>query len=234
MLRCSERVLFETVTVAVVLIAALIIGLTTAGDYGATIDEFNTNDYGPKALAWYTSGFTDRSQFETVEFSLWYYGPWFQMVTAVAQSLELAEPLTIRHAVTFVVGLIGMAAVYPIGRLSFGSWVGPCALALCLLTGYLYGNLFFAPIDTPFLATMCWALLAIMVMARTTVPTWPATVCAGMAIGLAIATHWRNYQLRLSDGNDGIVCHRSDGAHRLTCASGDPSDRASQLRGSNA
>ena len=188
MLRCSERVLFETVTVAVVLIAALIVGLITAGDYGATIDEFNTNDYGPKALAWYTSGFTDRSQFETVEFSLWYYGPWFQMVTAVAQSLGLAEPLTIRHAVTFVVGLIGMAAVYPIGRLSFGSWVGPCALALCLLTGYLYGNLFFAPIDTPFLATMCWALLAIMVMARTTVPTWPATVCAGMAIGLAIAT----------------------------------------------
>lgn len=89
---------------------------------------------------------------------------------------------------TFVVGLIGIAAVYPIGRLSFGSGVGACALALCLLTGYLYGNLFFAPIDIPFLATMCWALLAIIAMARTVVPTWPATVCAGMAIGLAIAT----------------------------------------------
>src|SRR5262249_10006076 len=110
------------------------------------------------------------------------------MFTAAVQLLGLAEPLTVRHAVTFVVGLIGIAAVHPIGRLSFGSWVGPCALALCLLTGYLYGNLFFAPIDTPFLATMCWAILAIMVMARTTVPTWPATVCAGTAIGLAIAT----------------------------------------------
>jgi len=73
----SGRVTVESAAVAVLLIAALIIGLTTAGDYGATIDEFNTNDYGPKALAWYTSGFTDRSQFETVEFSLWYYGPWF-------------------------------------------------------------------------------------------------------------------------------------------------------------
>ncbi len=89
---------------------------------------------------------------------------------------------------TFVVGLLGIATVYPIGRLSFGPWVGPSALALCLLTGYLYGNLFFAPIDIPFLATMCWALLGIMVMARNVVPTWPATVCAGMAIGLAIAT----------------------------------------------
>jgi hypothetical protein len=183
-----KRFSLESAVAAVVLIAALVIGLATAGDYGTTIDEFNTNDYGPKALAWYTSGFTDRSQFETVEFSLWYYGPWFQIVTAAVQSLGLAEPLAVRHALTFVVGLLGIASVYPIGSLSFGPWAGLSALALCLLTGYLYGNLFFAPIDIPFLATMCWALLAIMVMARTTVPTWAATICAGIAIGLAIAT----------------------------------------------
>ena len=48
-------------------IAALIIGLATAADYGLTVDEFNTDDYGPKALAWYTSFGIDRSQFETVE-----------------------------------------------------------------------------------------------------------------------------------------------------------------------
>lgn len=184
----TEQVTGEIVVGAVILIGVLVVGLATAGNYGATIDEFNANDYGPKALAWYTSGFADRSQFETVEFSLWYYGPWFQIITAAVQSLSLAEPLTIRHAMTFVVGLLGVATVYPIGRLSFGAWIGPTALGLCLLTGYLYGNLFFAPIDIPFLATMCWALLAIMLMARTTVPTWPATVGAGIAIGLAIAT----------------------------------------------
>jgi hypothetical protein len=184
----SERLTAEVAVNAALLLVALIVGLTTAADYGATIDEFNANDYGPKALAWYTSGFTDRSQFETVEFSLWYYGPWFQMITAAVQSLGLAEPLAVRHALTFVVGLLGIATVCPIGRLSFGPWVGLSALTLCLLTGYLYGNLFFAPIDIPFLATMCWALLAIMVMARTTVPTWPATVCTGIAIGLTIAT----------------------------------------------
>jgi hypothetical protein len=167
---------------------ALIVGLATAADYGVTIDEFNTNDYGPKALAWYTSGFTDRSQFETVEFSLWYYGPWFQMLTAAVQSLGLADPLAIRHALTFAVGLAGIAALHPAARLSFGRWVGPAAIAICLSTGYLYGNLFFAPIDGPFLAAMCWATLAILAMGRTIVPTWPATICAGVAIGLAIAT----------------------------------------------
>ena len=175
--------------VALALLAtALVLGLATAADYGVTIDEFNANDYGPKALAWYTSGFTDRSHFETVEAPLWYYGPWFQMLTAAVQSLGLAGPLAIRHALTFAVGLAGVAALYPVARLSFGRWAGPAAIVICLSTGYFYGNLFFAPIDVPFLAAMCWATLAIMAMARSAVPGWPATVCAGIAMGLAIAT----------------------------------------------
>jgi hypothetical protein len=65
----------EIVAAAGLLSAVLVVGLATAADYGLTVDEFNTDDYGPKALAWYTSGFKDRSQFESVEFSLWYYGP---------------------------------------------------------------------------------------------------------------------------------------------------------------
>ena len=40
------------------LAAMLVIGLWTASRYGVSIDEFNTDDYGPKALAWYTSGFS--------------------------------------------------------------------------------------------------------------------------------------------------------------------------------
>ena len=84
---------------------ALVVGIATAGDYGITIDEFNTEDYGRKALAWYTSGFRDRSSFEMVEPLLWYYGPWFQMLIAWVQSWATADPLTIRHALTFVAGL---------------------------------------------------------------------------------------------------------------------------------
>src|SRR5215470_15153554 len=167
---------------------ALVIGLATAGHYGMTIDEFNTDDYGPKALAWYTSGFTDRSHFETVEFSLWYYGPWFQILTALVQSLGLANPVTVRHALTFLIGITGFATLLPIARFSVGRWAGPPALILCLITGYLYGGLFFTPIDVPFLAAMGLATLAIVLMARQVVPTWSATICAGLATGLAIGT----------------------------------------------
>lgn len=129
-------------------------GLSTVADYGLTVDEFNTDDYGPKALAWYTSGFNDRSHFETVEFSLWYYGPWFHMLTAYLQSFDFADRITVRHAATFFVGLAGLAALLPLGRLSVGRWAGLTAIALCLMTGYVYGSLFSTPIDVPFLAVM--------------------------------------------------------------------------------
>src|SRR5262249_39804131 len=131
----------EVVAAAALLAAALVVGLATAADYGLTVDEVNTDDYGPKALAWYTSAFTDRSHFDTVEFSLWYYGPWFQMLTAYVQSFDLADRGTVRHAMTFLVGLSALAALLPIGRLAIGRWAGLTAIALCLLTGYLYGSL---------------------------------------------------------------------------------------------
>jgi hypothetical protein len=170
------------------LAAALVIGLATARDYGLTVDEFNTDDYGPKALAWYTSGGTDRSHFETVESFLWYYGPWHQILTAILQSLQLTDPFTARHAMTFLAGLAALAALIPIARMTVGGWAGPIAIGLCLMTGYFYGSLFFTPIDVPFMAAMTWAIYAILLMARREVPAWPATVAAGVLTGLAMST----------------------------------------------
>jgi hypothetical protein len=178
----------EILAAIVLLSAVLVVGLATVGDYVITIDEFNADDYGPKSLAWYLSGFTDRSSFETVEDTLWYYGPWSHMLIAAVQSLGFAEHWTVRHVVTFLTGLAGLAAIVPLGRLAVGRWAGLVALSLCLTTGYLYGSIFFTPIDVPFLLAMTWATLAIIVMAGRAVPSWPATIAAGLLTGLAIAT----------------------------------------------
>jgi hypothetical protein len=187
--RASGRAIDPEVVLAAALLAAVaVVGVLTASDYALTVDEYNADDYGPKALAWYTSGFVDRSHFETVEFSLWYYGPWFHMLTAFVQSFGLADRFTVRHAMTFLVGLAGLAALLPIGRLAVGRWAGLAAIALSLMTGYLYGSLFFTPIDVPFLAAMTWATLAMLVMTRQALPAWPATVVTGLLTGLAIAT----------------------------------------------
>ncbi|MDQ2081919.1 hypothetical protein RA307_17165 [Xanthobacteraceae bacterium Astr-EGSB] len=180
----------EFVVITVTLIGVLAVGLATAGDYALSVDEFNTDDYGPKALAWYTSAFTDRSHFDTVEAPLWLYGPWFQMLVGFAQSLGFGDAVTIRHAMTFSLGLAGLAAVVPIARLVIGRWAGAIALSLCLLTGYVYGNLFVATIDVPFLFAMSWATLAIIMMARASAqaPAWSATMMAGLFMGLALTT----------------------------------------------
>lgn len=185
----TRQALPSGILVGIMAIAvALVVGMATAGDYGITIDEFNTEHYGPKALAWYTSGFRDRASFDTVEPLLWYYGPWFQMLIAWVQSWSTADPLTIRHALTFACGLCGLAALLPLGLLTYGAWAGTAALILCLTTGYLYGSLFFTPIDVPFMAAMSWATVAIVAMARTAAPGWLPTVGTGILTGLAIAT----------------------------------------------
>ncbi len=176
----------ELLASAVLLTSTLLIGLATIQDYGITVDEFLFDDYGPKALAWYASGGTDTSLY--YHYDNWLYGPWFQMFTASVQSLDLADRFDVRHAMTFLVGITGLAALVPIGRIVVAPWAGFAALALCLLTGNLYGHLFFTPNDVPFMAAMTWALLAVVAMARREMPAWPITIAAGLLCGLAIAT----------------------------------------------
>ena len=179
---------FEILAVVALLAAVAAIGLWTAGDYAITIDEFNADQYGGKSLAWYTSFFTDRASFDSVEETLWFYGPWFHILVALVQSLDLLDHWTTRHALTFLVGLAAIAALLPIARLAGGRWAGLVAIGLCLTTGYLYGSMFYTPIDVPFMFAMTWSTLAIMLMAVPIVPLWPATIATGLLTGLAIAT----------------------------------------------
>jgi len=102
----------EIVITTALLCGALV--FATLRDYGIALDEWNADEYGVKALAWYTSGFNDRGMFNDVEETLWYYGPWFQILTALIQALDIAEHWNTRHAVTLVTGIVGIAMVVPL------------------------------------------------------------------------------------------------------------------------
>jgi hypothetical protein len=104
------------------------------------------------------------------------------------QSLDLGNRFAVRHATTFAIGLAGLGALLPLGRLVAGRWAGLTAIVLSLSTGYLYGNLFFSTIDVPFLAAMTWTVTAIVFATRSSLPNWSATVLVGIAIGFAIGT----------------------------------------------
>lgn len=189
-----------------------VFALSRIGDYGITTDEWNADAYGAKAIAWYRSGFTDRAMFTDVENTLWYYGPWFHMLTSAVQSLDLGEHWDVRHAMTFLCGLGGIALLLPIGRLAIGRWAGLMGIVLCLTTGYLYGSLFFTPIDVPFLFVMTAAVLGIMLMASRPVPSWSATICAGLLTGLAIDDVEQGDDIeRAEPGHRGLV--RDAGMH---------------------
>jgi hypothetical protein len=168
--------------------AVLVIGLVTARNYAISIDEFIYDAFGNKALASYRDAFTDLSSP--------IYAPWFQAITALVQSFGLGTAFDVRHTTTFVIGLLGLAALIPIGKLAIGRWAGFVAIVLCLMTGAFYGQLFFAPTDVPFMAAMTWATMAVIVMVRREVPAWWATIGAGLFTGLAVATR-----------PDGILVH---------------------------
>src|SRR5437870_12675701 len=178
----------EILAVVVLLAVVAAVALWTVGDYAITLDEFNADAYGSKSLAWYTSFFTDHSSFDSVEETLWFYGPWFHILITLVQSLDLFDHWTTRHALTFLLGLAAIAALLPIARLAGGRWAGLVAIGLCLTTGYLYGSMFYTPIDVPFMFAMTWSTFAIMLMAVPVVPLWPATIATGLLTGLAIAT----------------------------------------------
>jgi hypothetical protein len=104
----------EIVVATALLCGSLVVGFATLRDYGIALDEWNADDYGVKALAWYASGFHDRGMFNDVEETLWYYGPWFQILTALIQALDIAGHWTTRHAVTLVTGIVGIAMLVPL------------------------------------------------------------------------------------------------------------------------
>lgn len=166
--------------------AVLVIGLATVSNYAVTPDEFRYDQIGTDLLSLYGGG--DREAAKTATAGGNVYAQWFQVLTAALQSLIPGNHFDVRHALTFVIGLAGLAALLPLGRLAIGRWAGLMAIVLCLLTGNFYGHLFFSPADVPFMAAMTWATVAVVLMARPMRPAWGAVIAAGLFTGLAIAT----------------------------------------------
>jgi hypothetical protein len=163
--------------------AVLVIGLATVSNYAITPDEFRYDELGTRLLSLYGG---DREAVSATESNV--YAQWFQVLTAALQSFIPANRFDVRHALTFLIGLGGVAALLPLGRLAIGRWAGLTAIVLCLLTGNFYGHLFFSPSDVPFMAAMTWATMAIVLMASRSAPAWGAVIIAGLFTGLAIAT----------------------------------------------
>ena len=159
----------------------------TFRDYGLGWDDFTHSQYGDLLLSLYKSGFTDRRAFSFV--NLFYYGGGYDMASALAAKVMPFTLFETRRLVGGLIGIVGLAATWRIGRRLGGPVAGLIALVL-LATCPLYdGNMYINAKDGPFATAMTVLLLAIVrALEEYPAPSRRTVVLMGVGIGLAFGT----------------------------------------------
>jgi|tagenome__1003787_1003787.scaffolds.fasta_scaffold20922278_1 hypothetical protein len=188
-MRCSGRSgwsLFDTLSMLVLAVVMVLVG-STFQHYGISWDEEIQNTYGKKILSFYLSGFEDQSVFK--HFNLYLYGGSFDLVAAIVNKVSPFGEYETRHLLGGLVGILGLAGLWRLGRLFGGPRVGFLALLLMVVTPVYYGHMFINPKDIPFACGMVWSLY-LMCHAVETLPRVPLKTALnlGVVLGLTLGT----------------------------------------------
>src|SRR5215470_13685415 len=170
-----------------VLAAVAAVAALTFRDYGLGWDDYTHAQYGDLLLKLYSSGFTDRRALSFV--NLYAYGGGFDMVAALAAKISSFDLFETRRLVGAIVGIIGLAVTWRLGRRVGGPIAGLIALALLATCPLYYGHMFMNPKDAPFAVAMTVLMLgAVRIFEEYPSPSAPAGVLFGIGLGLAIGT----------------------------------------------
>lgn len=169
-----------------ILIAALaVLVAATFQDYGISNDEEVQHRYGELLVNFYASGFADRSAFEFND--LFYYGGLFDIAAIPLADLLPFEIYETRHLLSAGIGILGVVAVWRLGRFLAGARTGFCAAVLLALTGAWYGGMFNHTKDVPFAAAMAWGVFFICRLLAEFPKPRPWTVIGfGVALGTSL------------------------------------------------
>lgn len=151
---------------ALALLATLVVLVfATCESYAISNDEEVQQRYGEMIVAYYASGFTDRSLFHFV--NLYLYGGLFDVIAVLSErALPFIEPYTVRHLLCAFVGIAGVAATYATARLVAGPRAGALAAFALAVCGSWYGAMFNHTKDIPFAAAMIGACYFLLRAAR--------------------------------------------------------------------
>jgi hypothetical protein len=209
--RClAGRDPFDIAT-AILLALLLAVAVLVFRDYGISNDEAVQQRYGEMIIAYYTSGFTDRSLFSFD--NLYLYGGLFDLVVIL---LAKAVPLglyDLRHLVCALTGIAGIAATGATARLIAGSRAGFLAALMLALCGVWFGSMFNHTKDIPFAAAMIGATFFLLRIARD-LPRPAATDVAifGLLLGAALGLRVMGLLLVIYAGVASLVALALHGA----------------------
>ena len=183
--RSVERTCDELALVAlgaVALIAAL-----TFHDYGLGWDDYTHAEYADLLLRMYGSGFKDTGALSFA--NLYMYGGGFDMAAALLHKVIPLELFETRRLVGAIVGVIGLAVTWRLGRRVGGPLAGLVALLLLALCPTFYGHMFMNPKDAPFAVAMVILMMGLVRLAEEYPKPSPRTVLIlGLGAGLSIGS----------------------------------------------
>jgi 4-amino-4-deoxy-L-arabinose transferase-like glycosyltransferase len=183
--RSAERVADALALCTIAAVA--VISALTFRDYGLGWDDYTHAEYGGLLLNLYASGFSDQRALSFV--NLYAYGGGFDMLSALAAKILPFDLFETRRLMGAVLGVIGLAITWRLGRRVGGPLAAAIAVALLATCPLYYGNMFMNAKDSPFAVAMVFLTLA-LVRAFEEYPRPSPITCAmvGIGAGLAIGT----------------------------------------------
>jgi hypothetical protein len=172
------------------LLALAVVGLLAAftfHDYGLGWDDYTHAEYADLLLRMYGSGFKDTGALSFA--NLYMYGGGFDMAAALLHKVIPLELFETRRLVGAIVGVIGLAVTWRLGRRIGGPLAGLAALLLLALCPIYYGHMFMNPKDAPFAVAMIVLMMGLVRLAEEYPSPSPRTILiVGLGAGLSIGS----------------------------------------------
>ena len=157
----------------------------TFGDYAISNDEEVQQRYGELIVAYYASGRVDEAVFHFG--NLYLYGGLFDVIAVGVEKLLPLDTYAVRHLLSALIGVGGVAAVWATARTIAGSRAALLAAAALVLCGTWYGAMFNHTKDIPFAAAMMGGLYFLVRIGRELPrPRWRLVVPFGVLYGCAL------------------------------------------------
>jgi asparagine N-glycosylation enzyme membrane subunit Stt3 len=176
----------DDLAIIVLALVGLVASLTFR-DYGLGWDDYTHAEYADLLLRMYGSGFKDTAALSFA--NLYMYGGGFDMAAALLHKVIPLELFETRRLLGAIVGIIGLAVTWRLGRRVGGPLAGLAALLLLALCPTFYGHMFMNPKDAPFAVAMVILMLGLVRLAEEYPQPSPRTILiVGLGAGLSIGS----------------------------------------------